>query len=404
MADFLDYLNWRGDLTFKEKPLNEVDGLILCEIAYADWGDRVPLLGSGKILLLSQAARIYEEAGIDQSKAMNNPAPVLRAAAESRRFAGTGLGSYVNHVDRESGVQFSATTFYLEDGSIYVAFRGTDSTIVGWREDFNLSYQAETPAQKEAAEYLEYIASITMGPIHAGGHSKGGNLALYAVSAAGKAARDRVAAIWSYDGPGLNDKAAGNGDYAAVLDRVRLFIPEESVIGILMNADKQRKVIRSSGKGIAQHSPYTWQVRRDSFEEGRGQAASSILMDQTVQRWMDTLNDEEKENVIRAVFDAVESTGADTLPEFREQGPAGVYGVLRRVMEAGPEVQRNFRDAFGKLYAAGKGTMLGAARKGLEDLLAKGREITSELPGRLGALTGNPPEEKRRDPDPKGEA
>ena len=403
MADFLDYLNWRGDLTFKERPLNEVDGLVLCEIAYAAWGDRIPLLGSGKIMLLSQAARIYDEAGIDQSKAMNNPAPVLRAAARTRRFDGTGVGSYVNHVDRESGVQFSATTFYLEDGSIYVAFRGTDSTIVGWREDFNFSYQAETPAQKEAAEYLEYVASITLGPIHAGGHSKGGNLALYAVSAAAKPVRDRVEAIWSYDGPGLNDKAADNGGYAAVRDRIRLFIPEESVIGILMNGDKQRKVVRSSGKGFTQHSPYTWQVSGDSFEEGKGQAAYSVLMDQTVQKWMETLSDEEKENVIRAVFDAVESSGADTLPEFREQGPAGVYAVLRKMMEEGPEVQKNFRDAFGKLYAAGKGTMLGAARKGLEDLLALGRGITSDLPGRIGALTGNPPEEKPKDTDPKTE-
>ncbi len=403
MANILDYLFWRGDLTFVERPFNEVDNLILCELAYANWGDRVPLLGSGKILLLSEAARIYREAGIDQSKQMNNPAPLLRAAATARRFSGAGMGSYVNHVDKETEVQFSATTFYLEDGSVFVAFRGTDSTLVGWREDFNFSYQAETPAQREAVAYLEYIASITVGPLHVGGHSKGGNLALYAAASVSEAARERIQGIWCNDGPGLNEKASEAEGYEAIQDRVRLIIPEESMVGILMNGGRERKVVRSTAKGFGQHSPYSWEVRRDCFEEAGGQAASSVLVDQTVQRWMETLNDEEKKNVIRSVFDAMEASGADTLGEFRERGTAALVGALRRVMDSGPEVQKNFRDAFRKLYEAGTDTVLGGARKGLEDLLARGWEKASALPDRLSALKGPNAEEENNDGKNDGE-
>ncbi|MBR2521848.1 MAG: DUF2974 domain-containing protein, partial [Coriobacteriales bacterium] len=174
MANFIDYIAWRGDVSFSGSPCNDVDNLIFCELTYLDLGSIVAPFDSGERITLSAVCDRYLELGIAQSNLENDPKELLVAAAGCKRFCNVELGSYANDIDKERQLQFSAVTFYLDDESAFVAFRGTDNTIVGWREDFNFSYLESTPGQRLAAEYLDCICADFTGPIRVGGHSKEG--------------------------------------------------------------------------------------------------------------------------------------------------------------------------------------------------------------------------------------
>ena len=207
MANILEYLDWRGDLTLSERPFNEVDNLILAEICYLDFSGFVPAGFQTQQVTLQAAASAYFTAHPETNMGVLVPdqIPVLvEHAAKTARFGDIRLLGYVNRIDEETQTQFSAVTMLLPDGSAYVAFRGTDDTIVGWKEDFNMAFTPEIPAQKYAAEYLRQVsAALPFRPLLVGGHSKGGNLAVYASVFCGQEVQKRILAVYNNDGPGF---------------------------------------------------------------------------------------------------------------------------------------------------------------------------------------------------------
>lgn len=207
MANILEYLDWRGDLTLLERPFNEVDNLILAEICYLDFSGFVPAGFQTQQVTLLDAASAYFAAHPETNMGVLVPdqIPVLvEHAAKTARFGDIRLLGYVNRIDEETQTQFSALTMLLPDGSAYVAFRGTDDTIVGWKEDFNMAFTPEIPAQKYAAEYLRQVsAALPFRPLLVGGHSKGGNLAVYAAVFCGQDVQKRILAVYNNDGPGF---------------------------------------------------------------------------------------------------------------------------------------------------------------------------------------------------------
>ena len=308
MANILDYLDWRGDVTLEEKEFNEVDNLILSELAYADMDGIAPSPEEGGTMPLSEIWHIYQEKGTDQSYLVNNPKRLLERAASSARFGGLQLGRYVNEVDHAREIQFSAVTFYLPDGTAYVAYRGTDNTIVGWREDFNICYLNETPGQAQAVAYLNSIAEETDCPLRVGGHSKGGNLAIFAA--------------------------------AFCEPKVDLILPESSVVGILLTNDAQRRVIKSSANGPLQHDPYTWQVMGPAFVPADGLSNASLFMNEALGKWIGGLNEEQKKILVSAVFDSLDASGAQTLAEMNANKWVSYNAVLKAVREMAPEMQK----------------------------------------------------------------
>ena len=207
MANILEYLDWRGDLTLSERPFNEVDNLILAEICYLDFSGFVPAGFQTQQVTLQAAASAYFAAHPETNMGVLVPdqIPVLvEHAAKTARFGDIRLLGYVNRIDEETQTQFSALTMLLPDGSAYVAFRGTDDTIVGWKEDFNMAFTPEIPAQKYAAEYLRQVSgTLPFRPLLVGGHSKGGNLAVYASVFCGQEVQKRILAVYNNDGPGF---------------------------------------------------------------------------------------------------------------------------------------------------------------------------------------------------------
>ena len=194
MANMLDYLDWRGDLSMTKDPFNEVDNLILAELSYIPFNEYMPKAGSDESVRLKDVGEAFFEDYTLEDTADNwNKSPqVLKAAMKMNRFKKMKLRWFVDEFDQENEQQLSIVTFELEDGTAYVAFRGTDGTLIGWKEDFNMAYLFDTPGQKRAAEYLNEHFMNYDRPIRLGGHSKGGNFAMYAGMFCDPAVREKI--------------------------------------------------------------------------------------------------------------------------------------------------------------------------------------------------------------------
>jgi len=363
--NILDYIDWRGDITFEEKGLNEVDNLIFSTLAYLVLDGMVPDDGAG--ISLGDLCAAYTEAGIDQSYLVNDPLPLLKKAAPSDRFSGVFVKWYERKTDTEKQVQFAAVTFEYAPEKYYIAFRGTDNTIVGWREDCNLSFLSSTPGQNEAAEYVNKIAERTKGDLTVGGHSKGGNFAVYAASFCDETVkRERIRKVYSNDGPGFNEKTAASPEYTSILDKTEKIIPDSSLVGILLSSREKRRIIKSSARGVMQHNPYTWNVVGPAFEEADERTTSSVFMDEALSKWVSTLDDENKRILVDSVFDSLESTGASTFHEISTQKRTYYNAIIKALTKIEPESRSGIKSSLSKLFSAGREVLVSETVKRLE--------------------------------------
>ena len=364
--NIMDYIDWRGDLSFAERGFNEVDNLIFSELAYAEMQDIVPEAFAFTVSL-AELCEKYIALGYE-SVLINDPRPLLEKAAACVRYKDVRVGGYVNKVDQGEEVQFAAMTFALGDGTLYVAFRGTDNTIVGWREDFNISFLPQTPGQSEAAAYLNRLAAATIEPIRVGGHSKGGNFAVYAAAFCDPTVIEsgRIVEVYSNDGPGFNSSLADSPAYKAVLSKVVKIVPESSLIGILLSSKAARKVIMSEAKGLLQHDPYTWCVRCDRFVTADGLSPESTFMDETFTGWIDSMDAEQKQAVVSAIFDSMEASGASTITEMNENKWLSYSAIGKALGSLDKATSEEVTASLKKLFDAGKEVFLSGAKKSWE--------------------------------------
>ncbi len=366
--NIIDYIDCRGDITFDERGFNEVDNLIFSELAYLDMVDIVSSENKFTVTL-AELCEKYMEMGYDQSYIINDPKALLTKAADCERYRDVRVGGYVDIVNQDQQVQFSGVTFLPGDGTAYAAFRGTDNTIVGWREDFNISFMPETPGQSEAADYLNRLAADTDYPLRVGGHSKGGNFAVYAAAFCDEQVRDeRIIEVYSNDGPGFNSGVVDSEQYNAILDKLVKIVPESSLVGMLLSSKAKPKVIKSNAKGLMQHDPYTWCVRGTSFEEADGRSPVSLFMDETLDNWIDSLNDEQKRAVVSAIFDSLDASGASTITQINENKLLSYNAIVRAVGSLDRDTSSKVIESLRKLADAGKGVFLDGARKSWEQI------------------------------------
>lgn len=378
--NILDYLEWRGDLLFTERPFNEVDNLILSSLAYLELEGIIS--NDGETKNLPMILDYYNAAGYDQSDLVNDPRPLLEKIVSAPRFQKLQVGRYVSMTDADVGIQFAAMTFFLDDGTAYVAYRGTDTSVVGWREDFNFALMRETPGQSESVDYLNYIGENTTGPLIVGGHSKGGNFAVYASLFCSDAVKERIQTVYSNDGPGFMESIANSENYRMMISRIQKIIPENSLIGILLTGYEKKRVIKSSAKGILQHNPYTWDIRVTQFDPADERSDVSMFMDETLSRWIDSLSTNEKRTLISAIFDSLEDSGIDTLSAVKEHNLLTFGTIMDVIKNMDPDTSRSAFDSLGKLFSAGRDVLL----KGFKDkfdelgafLMSFGKKETEE--------------------------
>ena len=351
MADLFDYLIWRGDVPLTLDPFNEVDNLLLSELAYADLAGIVP--PDGKEIPIAEVSRLYAERLPRESAGIaGKAARLFRDMAEGARFSPVRLGAYVNEIDPDRGCQFSAVTFLLPDETAFIAYRGTDGTVVGWKEDFALSYAEATAGQREAAEYLRRAAEKTGRPLRVGGHSKGGHFAVYAAACCGEEAQRQILEIYSNDGPGFREQVLLSPGYQAIVDRTVSIVPDGSVIGMLMDSACPRRVVRSSALGIGQHDGFTWQVERNRFVPA-ALSQASVFMDKTLDGWLAGMDDETRRATFDTLFSVLSSTGEETFRAMNGQKLKTAEAILTALRGLPREKQQALTRSLGQLLQSG---------------------------------------------------
>ena len=316
MADMLDYLAWRGDIEFSQMHVNPVDALIFSTLSYIQYEDIVPNNPLQSISLAEAAAGLFSLNAPQTRVRVKKDLELLKAAAESPRFDNVRMTFYRSILIPEEDTQFAAVTIFLEDGSAYIAFRGTDNTLTGWKEDFNMSFQPSIPAQQLALEYVQQFAAAHPVPIWMGGHSKGGNLAVYAAAKCGEILQKRIVEVHNQDGPGFSAQMMTDPGYLRILPKVRSYVPQSSVIGMLLEHEEPYTIIKSNQIGLMQHDPYSWQVLGASFLPVEELTADSRFLDRTFKNWLSQMSNEERSEFFDTVFDLLGSTGAEHTHEI----------------------------------------------------------------------------------------
>ena len=334
MADMFDYLFWRGDLSFTEVPFNNADALILCQLAYIDYTDVVPAAFTKKGMTLADAAGNLSKPDWDSCNFRKRffseqTKELLLVAGQTRRFGPLGVSGCRHIIDMEKEEQFSALTFTLPDNSSFLAYSGTDAMIVGWQEDFNLGWKDVVPAQEDALSYLKEAASALRGNIRAGGHSKGGNLALYAAVNAPAKVHKRITGVWNFDGPGFKPDFFDSAGYRAVAGHVRNFKPQLSVVGMLFTNCNRYTVIESVQKGVLQHDPMSWQMQPSGFVPLPELDDDSFRISRAINGWFDDLEPEQKRVFVETVFGVLNKSTAETSSELTENWKVTIPNMLK---------------------------------------------------------------------------
>lgn len=238
----------------------------------------------------------------------------------TRRFSELSLTGYVSETDVSAEQQFAAMTFLLPDKSPVVVFRGTDESLVGWKEDCNMSYLPSIPSQGKAVRYLNRIAARYPGDIHVVGHSKGGNLAIFASVGADPSVRARIRNVYSYDGPGFDESFVRSDAFSGVADRIVTFIPESSLVGGFFFRGGKTEYVLSAERGLMQHKPLSWYAVGDRLSRADGRSEFGKRMDDSIRNGIDTVPKEDRREFVELLFQLLGATKAETLGQLTGTG------------------------------------------------------------------------------------
>ncbi len=321
MTNLFDYLEWRGDLSFDASPLNEVDALILSQISYVNLEGIVSSDPHAEGVPMMDAVRTYLRAHKGEKAYLGKILPpetltLMVRAAKTRRFGALSLFGYVNRINQKDQLQFSAVSFVSSKDRCVLAYRGTDDTLVGWKENFNMSFMQPVPAQREAVAYFERIAEAKTGELTLCGHSKGGNLAVYAAVKCKKELKSRISAIYNNDGPGFDRKFIKSAEYKEMKGRIHTLLPQSSVVGLLLEHEEGYEVIRSTEKGLWQHNAFSWEVLGNRFIHLDTISEESRQIDTAIKDFMKTMKPAEREKFVDSLYETIMATGAKTLTEL----------------------------------------------------------------------------------------
>lgn len=312
MANVFDYLKWRGDLTFAQDPPNAVDALIFSGLSYVRYGGQVEADPGRPVPLTDAAETFFALEDCESRVRVKNDMELLRAAAETVRFGQTRIVMYRDSLIPEQETQFAAMTFLLDDGTAFLAFRGTDHTLVGWKEDFNMTFQQTIPAQRLALQYTRDVALERSEPLRLGGHSKGGNLAVFAAARSSPMIQQRIVEVYNNDGPGFTKYLMGDPGYLAMVPRIKTYIPQSSVIGMLLEHEEPYTVIHSKSVGLLQHDLYSWEVLGRAFLPVQEVTESSLFLDSTIKTWFAEMTNQERNQLVDVMFTLLGTGGVES--------------------------------------------------------------------------------------------
>ncbi len=353
MANVNDYIDWRGDITFENAPFCDPDNLILAELCFLDFEGIVPSDYMEGSVRLEDAVNKYFETTVDEARSLGYIIPddikvMAKKMAVAERFKDLRLTAFVNITDTEKQLQFCALTTLLPDGSAYVSFRGTDDTIVGWRENFNMMFTFPVPAQTCSLDYVTRLLDVFDGNIRIGGHSKGGNLSLYAAASCAPEYQNRIIRVYNNDGPGFGHGMLSSKGYLAIRDRITMIIPQASVVGMLFEHESTYFIVKSTYNGILQHNGYSWEVFGNKFVPFDSLTKDSIIIDKSIRSIVSQMDEEESRRFVNAMFEVLGASNAQTLTDIMKNKNAFIKALRSVPAESRDIVMRTIMKIIGE--------------------------------------------------------
>jgi HD superfamily phosphodiesterase len=351
MKNMIDYVAEESN-NFQDKEFNLVDSLALSQFAYLHFDGLVPGISNeakpvsiGEITYKENLEMIFH--GVRDRE---NNRKLLYALAGSPRFRNVKMTFYVDKIDIKAEKQFSALTYLLEDGTAYIAFRGTDSTFVGWKEDFNMAFISPVPSQEEGVEYLNTVAELVSCNLKIGGHSKGGNIAVYSSIKCNQPIPKMITHVFSHDGPGFRDEIFLRHEYLNMKDRIYKTIPQSSIIGILLQHQENYSVVKSNRIWIMQHDPFSWLVDNSDFHYVQTVKSSAVFTNEILNKWLSSLDDSKREMFINTLYQVVKATGATSFSDLTDDWRKKAVAVLGEIKSIDEETRIFVLKTIGSLF------------------------------------------------------
>ena len=319
MGNLITYVQQYGAQTFEDKSLTDIDVLVLTEIAYLPFDEIVPKsFDITEAISLDQLGKEFET--IKEKEHENNPFMItserielLEVVSKSQRYKEIKVFGFMNDIDDERTKQFAAVCYQWEEENRWIIFRGTDETLIGWKEDFMMTYSDLIPAQTDAIEYLKKQAATFSGTLNVSGHSKGGNLSLYASAMQEEDIQNRIQQIYCWDAPGVHRSILGTEGYQRVVSKAKRYIPQDSIVGMMLESQVPYQIIESQGSGISQHSALMWNIEEDHFVELTELTKNSQLTDQTFKQWTEVVSHEDLKLFFDTFFELIFQMGVETV-------------------------------------------------------------------------------------------
>ncbi len=353
MGTILDYIKEYGDDTFAERPMNEVDSLVLNQFAYLKFDGIVPGVEEEKpSVTIGYLNEHQDKEKLFADERYREPnTELFEGMLQSKRFGTLRMNAYVNMIETHNQTQFSAITYILDDKTVYIAYRGTDETIIGWKEDFNLAFSKPVPGQTRSVKYLNQVAAQFGGDFYVGGHSKGGNFAVYAAMNCCKEIQNRILKIYNHDGPGFRPEIRESGHYEQIADRVVKIIPHSSLVGMLLESHADGYiVVESKTFGLLQHNPYTWLVEEDCFVQADDIYKGCRFRDDALNEWILSLDEEHMRSFVDTLYEVVAASNVETVIDFSADWKKNMAAVINAFKELDVETTTMLKRLVSSLF------------------------------------------------------
>lgn len=321
MIGLYEYINWRGDLDFKQARFNNLDALVLSMLSYINYDYILAKEKRNIKTSLRDAAILYQipnDAQMEIQMIREN-INFFIAVSKTKRFGNLLIRQYKSEIHVEKTLQFAALEFLLNDGTVFISFRGTDDTLVGWMENLSMGYLEIVPSQQRAVEYLENTQKYRLKKIRLGGHSKGGNLAVYSSAFVSKQIQARILNIYNFDGPGFHKSILESSGYKNIMPKIKTFVPETSIVGRLLWHQEDPLVIKSVEIGIFQHDPFSWKIKYMDFLYSEKLDTSSRIVEEAVLNWLTKLELEKRKEFVRTIFSLFEVNQIYSIKQFKSK-------------------------------------------------------------------------------------
>ncbi|MEG1565777.1 MAG: Mbeg1-like protein [Bacilli bacterium] len=353
MQNIFEYVSKYGKLDFSQKGFTEIDGLVMAVISYIPFENIVSDTFAEQITI--KEANILFRAS-QQNKDLvlfKRDILLLDALANSIRYGDLKLCKFIKKINEIKEEQFSAITIVINPETCYVSYSGTDITFVGWKENFNMIFVDVIPAQLDAKKYLlDLLNESDAKHFYLGGHSKGGNLAIFAGYGLEDKFNNRLVNIYNFDGPGFKNETVVSEAYLSIIKKLRSYVPQGSVVGMILEHHEGFKVIGSYYPGIIQHDYYSWKITDDHFLLVNDVKKESLIIYNSIHDWLDNMSMKQRKTFVNSIYMLIMVTKDKTTHEFYRHGFKSAAILIRAYQKIPKEDKKLIKRALILLFKA----------------------------------------------------